>query len=114
MSLETDNDHVEIYCSKAHIYEIVSKKEVQERMDNGEVICIVHRPKEPKAPDETFSVGDVVCLKSGGPWMTVLRIGNEKVNCGWFPPQYITNEISVYRESLFAKKSLDKRGEKKG
>lgn len=33
---------------------------------------------------ETFSVGDVVILKSGGPRMTVARVENNKAWCVWF------------------------------
>ena len=32
----------------------------------------------------TFSTGDIVRLKSGGPKMTVLESGGEQVQCKWF------------------------------
>lgn len=33
---------------------------------------------------QTFSVGDTVVLKSGGPLMTIESIGDEIVWCAWF------------------------------
>lgn len=32
----------------------------------------------------TFAVGDIVMLKSGGPAMTVVNLGSNVVDCGWF------------------------------
>jgi len=31
-----------------------------------------------------FNVGDVVCLKSGGPAMTVTEVSGSQVRCIWF------------------------------
>ena len=31
-----------------------------------------------------FKVGDVVQLKSGGPWMTVEDVKGENIHCVWF------------------------------
>lgn len=31
-----------------------------------------------------MKIGDVVQLKSGGPWMTVTEVGEKKVICTWF------------------------------
>lgn len=35
---------------------------------------------------ETFSPGDIVVLKSGGPKMTVNSVNEYGVHCQWFPP----------------------------
>lgn len=32
-----------------------------------------------------LQIGDVVKLKSGGPWMTVYKIEGDDVSCIWFP-----------------------------
>ena len=34
--------------------------------------------------DETFKIGDVVVLKSGGPDMTITSAGDSTVRCKWF------------------------------
>jgi len=36
-------------------------------------------------PTESFEVGDVVQLKSGGPVMTVSKVEPPVVTCVWFP-----------------------------
>jgi uncharacterized protein YodC (DUF2158 family) len=49
---------------------------------------------------EGIEVGDVVALHSGGPVMTVFRIGeNEEVDCNWF-------NDSELRYGQFKKKQL--------
>ena len=32
-----------------------------------------------------LQIGDVVKLKSGGPWMTVYKIEGDEISCVWFP-----------------------------
>ena len=34
--------------------------------------------------DQSFKVGDVVRLKSGGPPMTVEQTGGKAIRCAWF------------------------------
>lgn len=34
--------------------------------------------------DNTFNVGDIVQLKSGGPGMTVAAVNGDKIDCTWF------------------------------
>lgn len=41
-----------------------------------------------------LQIGDVVKLKSGGPWMTVYKIQGDEVSCVWFPD----NNDAVYRD----------------
>ena len=31
-----------------------------------------------------FEVGDVVTLRSGGPWMTVAQLNGSEIGCVWF------------------------------
>ena len=50
-----------------------------------------------------FKVGDIVCLKSGGPDMTVVEYssinGTDKVKCRWFD-----KELHMYTETFYPKK----------
>lgn len=52
-----------------------------------------------------FKVGDIVCLKSGGPDMTVVEClsinGIDKIKCRWFD-----KELHMYTET-FHPKELD-------
>lgn len=53
-----------------------------------------------------FKPGDVVCLRSGGPRMTVIEFGEYLLKtgylCQWF------NEKSELKEDVFIENSLDK------
>lgn len=44
-----------------------------------------------------FEIGDVVKLKSGGPWMTVMTINNaDYVTAAWFQdPEYRSDSFHV-------------------
>lgn len=48
---------------------------------------------------QEFSIGDVVQLKSGGPKMTVIDVGN-KIRCGFFNKNDDTGVLLVYPEAL--------------
>ena len=54
--------------------------------------CLAKHAKETK-PDPEFTVGDVVRLKSGGPWMTVTEHDDGGIRCVWShdgQPQHYT------------------------
>ncbi|MFP6772518.1 MAG: DUF2158 domain-containing protein [Alphaproteobacteria bacterium] len=57
-----------------------------------------------KTMADTFSVGDTVQLKSGGPIMTVTSVGDEygeiKVNCTWFDKKDEQKYSSLSPETL--------------
>lgn len=40
-----------------------------------------------------FNVGNIVCLKSGGPAMTVDKVNNSKVSCVWFKDDHLKTAI---------------------
>lgn len=55
-----------------------------------------------------FKVGDVVKLNSGGPHMTVFRVGKTSVECVWFDCNINYNTGVFPEESLFASISGEK------
>ena len=46
---------------------------------------------------ETFAVGDVVQLKSGGASMTVERVDGDDMSCVWFEGKKVESEIRLGR-----------------
>ncbi|MDO8971624.1 MAG: DUF2158 domain-containing protein [Saprospiraceae bacterium] len=51
---------------------------------------------------QTFTIGEVVHLKSGGPKMTVENIAHGKVFCQWF------DENNNVQRAMFTPESLEK------
>lgn len=47
-----------------------------------------------------FKVGDVVQLKSGGPFMTAVSIGDNRVTCFWFNKKDEAQEAYFYPKVL--------------
>jgi uncharacterized protein YodC (DUF2158 family) len=47
-----------------------------------------------------LQIGDVVKLKSGGPWMTVEKIEGDAVSCIWFPDNNAAVTRSFHKEVL--------------
>ncbi len=52
---------------------------------------------------EDIEVGDVVFLASGGPAMTVARIGEERIECVWFRPTHDLPIAEMFRPVLLTK-----------
>ncbi len=52
----------------------------------------------------SFSIGDVVMLKSGGPKMTVTYAKDREVFCRWFPDHSTDKSASFPPEALVAVK----------
>jgi len=49
---------------------------------------------------QEFSVGDVVQMRSGGPFMTVREAKPESVACAWFDAQNMEHEAEFKPEML--------------
>jgi uncharacterized protein YodC (DUF2158 family) len=48
----------------------------------------------------TFSIGDTVQLKSGGPVMTVAEIEGERVTCVWYASNHGEFRTFVFAQAL--------------
>lgn len=57
-----------------------------------------------------WKVGDVVRLKSGGPYMTVSNVSKELITCVWFEKQ-VKNDAAFDPAMLESKADIDKRSE---
>ncbi len=47
-----------------------------------------------------LQIGDVVKLKSGGPWMTVYKIEGDAISCIWFPNDNDAVSRSFHKDIL--------------
>lgn len=53
--------------------------------------------------NQKFKTGDVVQLKSGGPWMTVVGVEDGEVSCTWF------DKDNLLKSNEFDEETLNKR-----
>jgi len=53
--------------------------------------------------DQTFKVGDIVELKSGGPAMTIVSIQDDKYSCTWFYEN--TRKSDLFKKEIVEKSS---------
>ncbi len=52
--------------------------------------------------EKKFDVGDVVQLKTGGPWMTVDRVDGDQAICLWHDEELLRREAFLLADLTFA------------
>ena len=65
--------------------------------------------EEIKGIKEEINVGDIVQLKSGGPVMTIEKLGNEKAKVTWFVGEGYKNTETFSVEGLTKIKALEEK-----